>query len=219
MFTGIIEEVGSIERIVGGSQPSMLTIRASKVLEGVQLGDSISVNGVCLTVTSFQDTRFTVDVMPETLKHTNLASLERGSLVNLERALAVGSRLGGHLVSGHVDGTGRIVSRTQHANAVLFRVAAGSHLLRYMIPRGSVTIDGISLTITDVSEQEFCVSIIPHTLEMTCFKQKQAGDVVNLESDLIGKYVERLLTVRAGEPKQMSNSSRLTADFLREHGF
>jgi riboflavin synthase len=218
MFTGIIEEVGSIERIVGGSQASTLTIRASKVLESVQLGDSISVNGVCLTVTSFQETRFTVDVMPETMKHTNLGALGCGDAVNLERALAVGSRLGGHLVSGHVDGTGRIAGRLQNANAVVFCIEADSALLRYMIPRGSVTIDGISLTITEVREQEFCVSIIPHTLENTCLRQKQAGDEVNLECDLIGKYVERLLDVRANQSRQ-AGKSRLTADFLREHGF
>ncbi|MGO0059670.1 riboflavin synthase [Brevibacillus fluminis] len=218
MFTGIIEEVGSIERVAGGSRASTLTIRAQTVLADVRLGDSIAVNGVCLTVTSFQETRFTVDVMPETLKHTNLGALGTGSPVNLERALAVGSRLGGHLVSGHVDGTGRIVSRSQNANAVLFRVEASDDLLRYMIPRGSVTIDGISLTITEVNDQDFCVSIIPHTLEMTCLRQKQAGDEVNLECDLIGKYVERLLGVRAEKPGQ-GKSTGLTAEFLREHGF
>lgn len=218
MFTGIVEEMGSIERIVGGSQASIVTIRASKVLTDAHLGDSIAVNGVCLTVTSFSGDRFTVDVMPETMRNTNLGSLKRGDQVNLERALAVGSRLGGHLVSGHVDGTGSIVERRKHANAVLFRIQTDAALLRYMIPRGSVTIDGISLTLVEVNEHDFSVSIIPHTLEHTCLDDKMQGDTVNLECDLIGKYVERLLSVRVEQPGE-KGQSRLTADFLREHGF
>lgn len=218
MFTGIIEELGRIARIDVGSQSGKLFIEARAVLQDVRLGDSIAVNGVCLTVTSFTESGFTADVMPETLKNTNLGSLKQGDVVNLERAMAMGDRFGGHLVSGHVDGTGLIVSREPYANAVLFRISAAADLLRYMVPRGSVAVDGISLTITDVRRDSFSLSIIPHTLSHTNLQRKRVGDTVNLECDLIAKYVDRLLAWRRGEEAE-ADGSRINQDFLRQHGF
>jgi riboflavin synthase len=216
VFTGIVEELGVLEERKVSSFSGQLAIKAKKVLEGVQLGDSIAVNGVCLTVTSYTANRFTADVMPETLKKTNLGQLKRGEALNLERAMRLGDRFGGHIVSGHVDGTGEIVSREAYANAVLFRIKADAGLLKYMIPRGSVCVDGISLTIVDVSETGFSVSLIPHTLAHTNLSGKGRGDIVNLECDVIGKYVERLLTRPAG---QQPGSSGLALEYLREHGF
>jgi riboflavin synthase len=217
MFTGLVEEVGVLAGREGGALASRLTIQADKVLEGVKLGDSIAVNGVCLTVTSFTARHFTVDVMPETLKKTNLGKLARGQAVNLERAMALGDRFGGHIVSGHVDGTGTILSREAYANAVLFRIEAGAALLRYMVPRGSVTVDGISLTIVDVWESGFSVSIIPHTLANTSLQERKVGDWVNLECDIIGKYVERLLLGYSGQ--EQAHRKEMDIDFLRQHGF
>jgi riboflavin synthase len=218
LFTGIVEEIGTIVHIEGGTQFSKLTIQAKKVLEGVQLGDSIAVNGVCLTVTSFTATQFTVDVMPETIKKTSLGQLKRGHVVNLERAMAMGDRFGGHIVSGHIDGTGTISSRQNNANAVLFRVNAPEDLLKYMMPRGSVTVDGISLTIVDVTTESFSLSIIPHTLAYSNLREKNVGDIVNLECDIIGKYVERLL--QGGQhANEHGSPSKMNLDFLRENGF
>lgn len=218
MFTGIVEELGTLENISGGANFSKLLIKASKVLEGVNLGDSIAVNGVCLTVTSFTAASFTADVMPETMKKTSLGQLKRGDTVNLERALRLGDRLGGHIVSGHVDGVGEIVSREPHANAVLFRIKADPSLLAYMVPRGSVAIDGISLTLIDVTETDFAVSIIPHTISHTNLRDKRAGEIVNLECDMIAKYVERLMT--ASSLKHTAHPKKeLNEEFLRENGF
>ncbi|WP_139492333.1 riboflavin synthase [Brevibacillus dissolubilis] len=219
MFTGIIEEVGTIAGVEGGSQASKVLIQAKTVLGGVQLGDSISVNGVCLTVTSFTASHFTADVMPETLKKTNLGKLKRGEPVNLERAMAMGDRFGGHIVSGHVDGVGQIISRENYANAVLFRITAPKSLQKYMIPRGSVTVDGISLTLVDVENDGFSISIIPHTLAHTCLRDKHAGDMVNLECDVIGKYVERLMTFGTEGSEGSSRRSSVSLDFLRDNGF
>lgn len=216
MFTGLVEEKGCLEEIRASSMSSILTIRAKQVLEGVQLGDSIAVNGVCLTVTSFSENRFTCDVMPETMKKTNLGKLARGEVLNLERAMKIGDRFGGHIVSGHVDGTGEIISRETYENAVLFQIKAKPELLRYMIPRGSVCIDGISLTIIDVTDSSFSISIIPHTLAHTNLEGKRAGAIVNLECDVIGKYVERLL---AGGAKAKQRPSSVGLEYLREHGF
>jgi riboflavin synthase len=219
MFTGLVEEVGILAGIAGGSRACTLTIQAAKVLEGVQLGDSIAVNGVCLTVTSFSARHFTVDVMPETLKKTNLGKLAPGQAVNLERAMALGDRFGGHIVSGHVDGTGIVLSRKNDANAVLFRIETGASLLRYMVPRGSVTVDGISLTIVDVWESGFSVSIIPHTLAHTSLRERHPGDRVNLECDIIAKYVERLLDGYPRPERDQGRADRIGIDFLRQHGF
>ncbi|CAG7641722.1 riboflavin synthase [Paenibacillus allorhizosphaerae] len=221
MFTGIIEEMGAMRRIDKQGQAMVLTIGARKILTDVKLGDSISVNGVCLTVIAFDGQSFTVDVMPETFRRTNLSRLAVGASVNLERAMAANGRFGGHIVQGHVDATGIIESRTPEENAVVFRIAPReTNILKYIIPHGSVTIDGISLTVVDVSETTFTVSIIPHTLAETVLQHKKQGDEVNLECDVLGKYIERLLThgTVAGSASSRS-SGKLTASFLADHGF
>lgn len=218
MFTGIVEEIGTLTEIAGGSLAARLTIRASKIVTDVQLGDSISVNGVCLTVTSFTPRQFTVDVMPETWKKTSLSQLRRGHAVNLERAMAMNSRFGGHIVTGHVDGTGTIQSRETYGNAVLFCIEAEADLLKYMIPRGSITVDGISLTIVDVWEQGFSISLIPHTLAHTSMRERKIGERVNLECDIIGKYVERLLHLPATSSQKQA-APQIDYDFLQRHGF
>ena len=213
MFTGIIEEVGQVARIGGGS----LVVNCAKVIEDVHLGDSIAVNGVCLTVTHFDKSGFTADVMPETVRRTSLAELKKGSPVNLERALTLASRLGGHIVSGHIDGTGVITDMTREDNAVWITVNCTGSLLHYMIEKGSIAIDGISLTLAYVDDECFKVSVIPHTGEETILLQKKPGDTVNLECDLIGKYVEKLLFHKPEE--KAAKSSSLDMNFLRENGF
>ncbi|PPA86113.1 riboflavin synthase [Brevibacillus laterosporus] len=223
MFTGIIEEMGTINGILTSQKAGSLHIKASLVVEESKLGDSIAVNGVCLTVTEFTGNGFVVDVMPETLKRTTLSELRNGDPVNLERAMSLGDRLGGHLVSGHVDGTGRIISKRQNENAILFEIEAGADIKRYLIPRGSITVDGISLTVVDIKANSFFISIIPHTATVTTLGKKQVGDYVNLENDVIGKYVERLLapqgdlfnSLHPAGTKQQS----VTESFLRDNGF
>lgn len=220
MFTGLIEEIGSLERTQRQGEAMILTISADKVLEGVKLGDSIAVNGVCLTVVSFDRRTFAVDVMPETYRLTNLASLTPGSPVNLERAMQAGGRFGGHIVQGHVDGTGTIRERRTNENAVVFTVEADNpDLLRYMVTQGSVTLDGISLTLIDASpdSNRFSVSIIPHTLSETVLQFKHAGHRVNIECDILGKYVDHLLSMRERRPAAASGG--LTEAMLRDNGF
>ncbi|MBN2909754.1 riboflavin synthase [Polycladomyces sp. WAk] len=212
MFTGIVEEVGSIRKAVRQGMAMELTIACRKVLEGVQLGDSIAVNGVCLTVTRFGEDYFTADVMPETMKRTNLGSLSVGSPVNLERALAAGQRLGGHFVQGHVDGVGTITDRTPYENAVLFRISVPSELTRFMVEKGSVAVNGISLTLVDVGKDFFTVSVIPHTLTHTQLHAAKVGDPVNVECDMIGKYIAKML----GKTKE---NEGLTLETLRQNGF
>lgn len=212
MFTGIIEEVGTVKALRHGS----LELVATKILEDVHLGDSIAVNGVCLTVTSFSKHSFCVDVMPETFRRTSLGALNIGSHVNLERAMAANGRFGGHIVAGHVDATGTILEHKKEGNAVWITVETPSHLLRYIIEKGSITIDGISLTVAIVTDHSFSVSVIPHTGEETTLLSKKLGDTVNLECDMIGKYVEKLLHFQEAQPEPKSN---LTLDFLTQHGF
>jgi riboflavin synthase len=225
MFTGIIEEVGRMRQIRKQGQAMVLTIEAKTVLEDVKLGDSISVNGVCLTVVSFDAGSFTVDVMPETFRKTNLKLLQTGSRVNLERAMQMNGRFGGHIVQGHVDTPGRIVSRQAEENAVVFRIEPfNREMMKYALPHGSIAIDGISLTVVRVSEESFTVSVIPHTLSQTILQEKQPGDEVNIEFDLLGKYIERLLRFRestadAGEQASGRRSGRVTEEFLAKHGF
>ncbi|MEK3881505.1 riboflavin synthase [Paenibacillus sp. PL2-23] len=220
MFTGLIEEVGRMQSASKQGEAMVLTIAGSVVLQDVKLGDSIAVNGVCLTVTSFNRSSFSCDVMPETYRRSSLHRLKPGDPVNLERAMLAGGRFGGHIVQGHVDGTGTIVSREADANAVVFRIALDdAEQLRYILPKGSVTIDGISLTVVDTGSDSFAVSIIPHTLAETALQHRQPGAVVNIETDIIGKYVEHLLQFRQGESSRSGASSRLTAGFLSEHGF
>ncbi|NOU97610.1 riboflavin synthase [Paenibacillus sp. LMG 31456] len=219
MFTGIIEEIGTMRRITKQGQAMVLTVGAKRILEDVHLGDSISVNGVCLTVIQFDETSITVDVMPETFRRTSLQKLHIGDRVNLERAMASGGRFGGHIVQGHVDSTGIITGRTPEENAVVFQIEPeDTAILKYMIPHGSITIDGISLTLVHVSEQRFTVSIIPHTLAQTVLQTKQPGDQVNLEADVLGKYVEKLLNFRSGG-ETVKRQSTLTEAFLADNGF
>ena len=217
MFTGIIEEVGALERLAGGE----IAICAKKVLEDVALGDSIAVNGICLTVTHFDAAHFVADVMPETVRRTSLAELKRGSRVNLERALTLRSRLGGHIVSGHIDGAGTIAAMQEEGNAVLLTVRASAGILRYIVEKGSVALDGISLTVARVSAADFTVSLIPHTREITNLREKRMGSRLNIETDILGKYVEKLFpgAHTRGESDAPKSAGGLTMDFLRQQGF
>ena len=221
MFTGIIEEVGSVASIRKGAHSCVLTVNASRVLEDAHLGDSIATNGVCLTVTSFTSHSFSADVMHETLNRSSLGSLHIGSPVNLERAMLAGGRFGGHIVSGHIDGVGTISSIKEDDNAVWYTVEAPSNILRYIIEKGSITIDGISLTVAKVTNSNFSVSIIPHTRAQTNLASKKVGDVLNLENDLVGKYVERLMLqpIAASQEQPEQKSSGITKEFLSHYGF
>ncbi len=234
MFTGIIEETGIVRSVAKGGKSAVLTVEASKVLEGTQIGDSIAVNGVCLTVTTRSGKQFTADVMAETLRRSSLGSLTRGSRVNLERAMAADGRFGGHIVSGHIDGTGRVKTLAKEGNAVWVEIEASDGILRYIVEKGSVAIDGISLTVAGLTKNSFFVSVIPHTGSETELLGKKPGDVVNLENDIIGKYVERLLSASgnaaARQDASLSNEmeggrgassggEKITMDFLAEHGF
>lgn len=212
MFTGIIEEIGQITSIQATADAIALTVQASKVLEDVQLGDSIAVNGVCLTVTTFTSKSFTADVMPETIDATSLRSLKRGSVVNLERAMAANGRFGGHIVSGHVDGVGTLLRKTPKGNAVYVDIQLPKELAAQCIHKGSICIDGISLTIFNVTDTSVTVSLIPHTYAETILSKKQVGDIVNIECDLFGKYVQHFLAQRQA-------SSNISRDFLTQHGF
>lgn len=215
MFTGIVEETGSIIGVVSGSSSGTIRISASLVLEGTKTGDSIAVNGVCLTVTQLGKNEFCADVMPETLRRSNLGALKSGDMVNLERAMPADGRFGGHIVSGHIDGTGRIVSLKREKNAVWVRISADDHILALIVEKGSIAIDGISLTVASLDSSSFSVSVIPHTGAQTTLLSKKAGDTVNLENDIIGKYVQRL----TGAGKMEAPQSRITEEFLAKHGF
>lgn len=214
MFTGIIEELGTVLGLKRGSNSSQISIQADRVLEDVKLGDSIAINGVCLTVTGFDRHRFSADMMAETLARTNLGDLGNGHKVNLERASRLGDRMGGHLVQGHVDGIGKLVEEQVVDIARVLRIQAPLEVLKYTVPKGSIAIDGISLTVVAVFPDSFTVSIIPHTAAMTTLGFKKPGATVNLEADIIGRYVERLLNW-----KQNENNSPLSTGFLAEHGF
>ena len=199
MFTGIVEELGEVVAVEQLEDASRFRLRGPLVTEGAQHGDSIAVNGVCLTVVEFGDGEFTADVMAETLKRSSLGALEAGSRVNLERPMAVGDRLGGHIVQGHVDGTGTILDRTPSEHWELVKVGLPAHLSRYVVEKGSITVDGVSLTVVEVADDWFTISLIPTTLALTTLGIKQSGDPVNLEVDVIAKYVERLLGPNALE--------------------
>lgn len=220
MFTGLIEEIGTLRSVRRQGEAMVLAIGAERVVEDVKTGDSIAVNGVCLTVVDYDRSGFRADVMPETYRHTNLGELSPGSPVNLERAMQAGGRFGGHLVQGHVDGVGVIRARTPEANAVVFEIEPREErLLRTVVPQGSVTLDGISLTVVDVDRAagRFTVSIIPHTLKKTALQFKRAGDKVNIENDILGKYVDHLLSLRDGGGRRAGGG--LTEAKLRENGF
>ena len=211
MFTGIIEEIGRVKRISIAGKSGSLEIGAKKILGGTKVGDSIAVNGVCLTVTSLTESSFTADVMAETLRRSSLSSLSVGGGVNLERAMACDGRFGGHIVSGHIDGTGKISRMQKEENAVWVHIAASPEILNLIVEKGSIAIDGISLTVATVTESEFSVSVIPHTGEETTLLSKKAGDLVNLENDIIGKYVQKLL----GNSAKASSQSEKDDKFLK----
>lgn len=215
MFSGIVEEMGAITSMEKTLAGMRLTILASTIMGDLKIGDSISINGTCLTVVTKDERNFAVDVSPETLSVTTLGHLTTGAPVNLERAMKLNERIGGHLVAGHVDGVGTIRNRRQEGNAIFFTIEVPNEILRYCVVKGSVTVDGISLTINDVTDKGFSVAIIPHTAKVTTLGLKQAGDSVNLESDLIGKYVERLLQERNQLPKP---TTRIDKDYLRKRG-
>lgn len=210
MFTGIVEETGKIKQISRGSRSVTLEVEAEKVLKDTRVGDSIATNGVCLTVVSMTEGSFRADVMPETMRRTNLGNLKPGDRVNLERALCLNSRLGGHLVAGHVDGTGRIVGMERDDNAIWITVSAGPELLKYILEKGSIAVDGVSLTVADVDRAVFKVSVIPHTQAETTLISKRTGDIVNLENDMIVRYVEKLMG---------KEQKGLTLEKLMEEGF
>jgi len=223
MFTGIIEETGKVEAVAKGSNSAVITIAAVKVLEDTKIGDSIAVNGVCLTVTSISGRKFSADVMAETLRRSSLGSLKHGSMVNLERAMAANGRFGGHIVSGHIDGVGVISSFEKEDNAVWVEIETPAKILRYIVEKGSITIDGISLTVAKLTDSSFAVSVIPHTGEETTLLNRNPGEIVNLENDIVGKYVERLMNFktddRDNKSEERNNSDSITMNFLNENGF
>ena len=210
MFTGIIEETGTVEAIVRGAKSCRLTIRADKIFDDLSLGDSVAVNGVCLTADEIRKPVFVADVMAETVRRTNIGRLVPGSRVNLERAMRLGGRFGGHIVAGHIDGTGTIVSMVREDNAVWVTVTAGSEILRYIIEKGSVALDGISLTVAEVGTDRFSVSVIPHTAAETTLLSRRTGDRLNIECDMIGKYVEKFVSCE---------SRGITPELLAKYGF
>lgn len=215
MFTGIIEEIGTVSAIRLATNSLQLSIRCTKVLSDVKKGDSLAVNGVCLTVSDFSSNHFTADVMPETVKATTLQALRTGSPVNLERAMAADGRFGGHIVSGHVDGTGEVVSVRQKENAIYVEISIAPQLLKYFIPKGSVTVDGTSLTVFGVTEESFIISLIPVTQDDSIIGRKRPGDKVNVECDMLAKYIERLMTTTNKE----KSTGGLTMDTLVASGF
>lgn len=215
MFTGIIEEVGVINRLSLSGNSGSIDVKASKVLEGTKIGDSIAVNGVCLTVTNLKSSGFIADVMPETIARSSLNILTTGSFVNLERAMPADGRFGGHIVSGHIDGTGIIEEIYRDENAVRISIRAANDIMQLIVEKGSITIDGISLTVASTAEDSFSVSVIPHTLSETSLIKKEIGNLVNLETDIIGKYVQKLLKSNSNEVK----SNELTMEYLKEMGF
>lgn len=215
MFTGIIEELGIIKRIALRGASGQITIQAKKVLEGTKIGDSIAVNGICLTVTSILRDGFTADVMAETIRRSSLSDAGNGDFVNLERAMAADGRFGGHIVSGHIDGTGKIISYRREENAVWVEVETSRDILKLIVEKGSVCIDGISLTVAAVGGTGFQVSVIPHTGEETTLLKKRPGDLVNLENDMVGKYVQKLLGI--GEKEESTFSSGITMEFLETY--
>lgn len=216
IFTGIIEELGVVKSIAINGASGCITIKAKKVLEGTQLGDSIAVNGTCLTVTSINSDGFSADVMAETVRRTSLSQVGKGDLVNLERAMILNGRFGGHIVSGHIDGTGTITKYTKEENAIWVTIKAPDEILDLIVEKGSICIDGISLTVATVSDRDFQVSIIPHTAKDTTLIYKKVGSLVNLENDIVGKYIKKLMENKQEE--QAKKASGLTMEMLEEYG-
>lgn len=215
MFTGIVEEIGTIEGISINGNSNVIQISANNVLEGTVIGDSIAVNGVCLTVTDISNNSFNADIMPETLNRTYMKNLHKGDKVNLERAMLVGSRFGGHVVSGHIDGIGKITDIVSNDNAVWYTIESSREILYYIVEKGSVALDGISLTVAYVDDRCFKVSIIPHTRSQTILGYKRMGDFINIENDIYGKYINKFWT----EQQKIEKKSNITEEFLRENGF
>ena len=203
MFTGIVEELGTVKKIKKGANSAVFTIRAEKILDDLKTGDSVAVNGICLTVTACLEDR------------SALIQLSLGQHVNLERAMPANGRFGGHIVAGHVDGTGKITEIRRDDNAVWYTIQASPQIMKYIVTKGSVTVDGISLTVAKVSETDFSISAIPHTVKITVLGERKEGDIVNLETDIIGKYVEKLIT----PVKEQPIKSNITRDFLNKYGF
>ncbi|HEX2925629.1 MAG TPA: riboflavin synthase [Ruminiclostridium sp.] len=217
MFTGIVEEMGSVRNITHGGSSIKLSIDCTTVVKGTVKGDSIAVNGICLTVTELGANWFTADVMPETMRKTSLEKLKPGGKVNLERALRLSDRLGGHIVTGHIDGTGNIIALKSEDNAVLITIEAPLQIMRYIVPKGSVALDGTSLTIAELGESSFTVSLIPLTRGFTVLGSKSTGDKVNIECDVLGKYVEKL--IKGDQTSQVPAKNDLSVEFLSMHGF
>lgn len=215
MFTGLIEEIGVLKSIKRSGDSMILTIATKEILSDVNIGDSISVNGICLTVTMFDKNSFTVDVMPETLYKTSLGELKNGSKVNLERAMKASNRFGGHFVAGHVDGIATLVEKKALDNAIYLKFKVDSSLLKYMISKGSISIDGISLTIVNIEKEILTVSVIPHTLQNTNLVEKEIGQLANIEVDMLGKYVENILLSYS----DIKATKNITEAFLKENGF
>lgn len=219
MFTGIIETIGTVRRISRGAHSAVLEIDAPDILDDVKPGDSIAVNGVCLTVTALHGQCFSADVMHETMDRSGLSALSPGSRVNLERAMAANGRFGGHIVSGHVDGLGTITAIARDDNAVWYTVTAAPEVMRCIVEKGSIAIDGISLTVAKVGADFFSVSVIPHTAAVTILGSRRVGDRVNLENDVIGKYVEKLLRLPPAPSSAPKSGETITRDFLARYGF
>lgn len=214
MFTGIIQEIGTVKSIVKGDKSAKLTIQANQIFTDLKLGDSVAVNGVCLTVSNLSGELFEADTMAETLNRTDLGTLKSGSKVNLERAMSVNDRFGGHIVSGHIDGTGTITNTKRNDNAIEITTSTTRKITRYIVEKGSVAIDGISLTVVKVWDDHFQVSVIPHTGKSTTLLNKSAGSTVNIENDIVGKYIERFCTV-----SNTSKQESITMQFLKQSGF
>lgn len=217
MFTGIIEEIGTVTAIKRTSAEARLTISSEKIFTDLKLGDSVAVNGVCLTASLISGKSFTADVMNETFSRTSLAALKPGGHVNLERAMAADGRFGGHIVAGHADGTGTIKEIRLDGNAIWYTISTSLEILKYIVEKGSVAVDGISLTVAEVFKDSFSVSTIPHTVAETILSEKRPGDIVNLENDIIGKYIERLMNF--SENKSEKKQSRITLELLSQNGF
>lgn len=215
MFTGIVEEIGKVQNIRKNIKSSVIVIEGNKIFEDIHVGDSIAVNGVCLTVTTFNNNIFEADIMNETLNRSSLGRLKNGSYVNLERAMSANGRFGGHIVSGHIDGTGKIVKIEKDDNAIWYTISVEEKLMKYIVEKGSVAIDGISLTVAKVCTKDFSVSIIPHTVKETILSHKSVGDIVNIENDVIGKYVEKFINF----PQKNEDKKNITMDFLINNGF
>jgi riboflavin synthase len=216
MFTGIVEEIGTVKEIARGSKSIRLSISCSRIMDDVKIGDSIAVNGICLTVTDMGGNWFSADVMPETMRKTGLNKLSISGKVNLERALRLSDRLGGHIVTGHIDGTGIVTSRVEEDNAIWLTIEAQNNILKYIVMKGSVALDGTSLTVAHVDESCFKVSLIPHTAGVTILGSRKVGDQLNIECDVIGKYVEKLLNSNTQESKPKKD---ISIEFLRSNGF